>query len=76
MAAEEMSTLYDRDLFAWTAKVAPSSVKCRFAEVAAEHVAEGIEEVGKTDQRAVRGHLRIAIRKLFWWQLQRERRSR
>jgi hypothetical protein len=51
MAAEEMSTLYDRDFFEWSAKVRRLLREGRFAEVDAEHVAGEIEDVGKRDQR-------------------------
>ncbi len=76
MAAEEMSTLYDRDFFEWTAEVARLLREGRFAEIDAEHVAEEIEDVGKRDQRGVWGHMRIVIHHLLKWQFQPERRSR
>jgi hypothetical protein len=75
MAAEEMSTLYDRDFFEWTAEVARLLREGRFAELDAEHVAEEIEDVGKRDQRGVWGHMRIVIHHLLKWQFQPQRRS-
>jgi hypothetical protein len=41
MAAEEMSTLYDRDFFEWTADVARLLREGRFAEIDVEHVCRG-----------------------------------
>ena len=76
MAAEEMSTLYDRDFFEWTAEVARLLREGRFAEIDAEHVAEEIEDVGKRDQRGVWGHMRIVIHHLLKWQFQPELRTR
>jgi hypothetical protein len=76
MAAEEMTSLYDRDFFEWTWQVARLIREGRFAEIDVEHLAEEIEDVGKRDQRGVWGHLRIVIHHLLKWQLQPERRSR
>jgi hypothetical protein len=76
MAVKELSALYDRDFFEWTAEVARLLREGRFAEVDAEHVAEEIEDVGKRDQRGVEGRLRVVIQHLLKWQVQPERRTR
>ena len=76
MAAEEMTTLYDRDFFEWTWRVARLLREGRLAEVDVEHLAEEIEDVGKREQRAVWSHLRFVLVHLLKWQTQPERRSR
>jgi Domain of unknown function DUF29 len=53
MAADGMTSLYDRDFFEWTWQVARLLREGRFSEVDVEHLAEEIEDVGKIDQRGV-----------------------
>jgi Domain of unknown function DUF29 len=75
MGAEEITSLYDRDFFEWTARVARLLREGRFAEVDVEHLAEEIEDAGKRDQRGVWGHLRVVIQHMLKWQVQPQKRT-
>ncbi len=72
-----MSTadLYELDFAAWAERNAELLRAGRFSEVDLENVAEEIEDLAKSERRALRSRLGRLIQHLLKWQLQPEKRS-
>jgi hypothetical protein len=68
--------LYDQDFFEWTARNAELLRAGRLEEADLEHIAEEIEDMGKSERHAAWSHLRVLLSHLLKWQYQPERRSR
>lgn len=66
-------TLYDTDFVEWTAHTAGLLRDGRLDEVDLEHVAEEIEDLGKSDQRTVRSHLSRLLKHQIKRKIQPER---
>ncbi len=66
---------YEEDFAAWSAEQAALIRAGRWAETDIEHLAEEIESLGKSDRRALAGHLEIVLMHLLKWQFQPARRS-
>lgn len=65
-----MSTLYDRDFYAWAKEQA---TLLRAGDVAAadiEHIAEEIESMGRTEKRELVNRLAVLLLHLLKWQFQ------
>ncbi|MBN2885889.1 MAG: DUF29 domain-containing protein [Chromatiaceae bacterium] len=69
------STLYDHDIVAWTKEQAEALRAGRFDRLDLEHLAEEIEDVGKSEQRELISRLSILIGHLLKWAYQPERRG-
>jgi hypothetical protein len=67
--------LYDRDIVAWAQEQARLLRASRLAELDIEHIAEEIEDVGKSEQRELISRLSILIGHLLKWRYQPERRG-
>jgi hypothetical protein len=67
-------TGYDRDFYAWTLAQAEALRAKDWHALDSEHLAEEIEDLGKSDQRAVQSHLRIILLHLLKVTHQRQRR--
>jgi hypothetical protein len=67
--------LYDEDFALWTAETARLLRQGRFTELDVEHLAEEVEDMGKSQHRELGSRLAVIIQHLLKWQLQRERRS-
>ena len=65
---------YDRDFYAWTLAQAEAlrAKDCRALDM--DHLAEAIEDLGKSDRRAIQSHLRILLLHLLKVAHQRQRR--
>jgi len=61
---------YEQDLVAWAEANACLLRAGRLSEVDAEHIAEELEDVGKSERRALGSHLRNLILHLLKWQFQ------
>jgi hypothetical protein len=70
------SLLYDEDFFLWTIETANLLRAGRFSELDAEHAAEEIEDMGKSQRREVSGRLVIVLTHLLKWKCQPAKRSR
>jgi hypothetical protein len=66
---------YDTDFYAWTQAQAQAIRAGAWADIDREHLAEEIEDVGKSERRAVVSHLRVLLTHLLKWEYQPERRS-
>jgi len=66
-------TLYDTDFVEWTAHMAGLLREGRLDEVDLEHVAEEIEDLGKSERLAVRSQLRRMLAHLIKLRIQPER---
>jgi hypothetical protein len=68
--------LYEQDLFEWTVRNAELLRAGRFAEADMEHIAEEIEDMGKSERHELRGRLRVLLSHLLKWKFQGGGRSR
>jgi uncharacterized protein DUF29 len=68
-------SLYDTDFDAWAQAQAAALRAKQWAILDIEHLAEEVEELRKTDRRAVRSQLRRLMSHLLKWQHQPRRRS-
>ncbi len=69
------STLYDEDFFAWTQETACLLRAGRLQEIDIAHLAEEIEDMGKSERRERDSRLTQLILHLLKWRYQPERRS-
>jgi hypothetical protein len=61
---------YDRDFYAWLMTNAELLRQGRLSEIDAEHIAEELEDMGKSERRALESWLRVLILHLLKWQHQ------
>ena len=67
--------LYDQDLAAWATHNAELLRARQFDVIDIEHLIEELEDMSKSDQRAIYSHLRNLLMHLLKWQFQPEVRS-
>lgn len=67
---------YDVDLIAWARDNAALLRAGRLTDIDAEHLAEELEDMGKSERRALGSHLRNLVLHLLKWQHQPNRRSK
>ena len=67
---------YNQDFFAWTLESAELIRQGRFADLDLQHVAEEIEDMGRSIQRALRHRLTVLLAHLLKWRHQPALRSR
>jgi Domain of unknown function DUF29 len=72
----EAATLYETDFFEWTARTSELLRQGRFGELDVEHLAEEIEDMGKSERRALMSRVRVLLVHLLKWNVQTERQSR
>ena len=73
--ATGIPTSYERDLVAWALENAALLGEGRFDEVDAAHIAEELEDLGKSERRALGSHIRNLVMHLLKWQFQPGQRS-
>lgn len=61
---------YQQDFYAWALRNAELLKAGRFAEVDIEHLVEELEDVGKSERRALESHIRNLLLHLLKWQYQ------
>jgi hypothetical protein len=66
---------YDDDLVAWSAEQARLLREGRFELLDIAHLAEEIEDVGKSEQRELANRMALLLAHLLKWQRQTERRG-
>jgi hypothetical protein len=66
---------YDRDLVAWATENAALLRAGKLDRIDAAHIAEELEDLGKSERRALASHLRNLVMHLLKWEFQPERRT-
>jgi hypothetical protein len=67
---------YDKDFYAWITHNAALIRQGKFSEIDAEHVAEELEDMGKSNKRELLSRLSVLIAHLLKWQFQSKKHSR
>lgn len=75
--SETMATTnHDQDFYRWTQEQADLLRAKRFSEIDLEHLAEEIEEMGRSERRALESRLKVLLTHLLKWQHQPSHRGR
>jgi len=69
------ATSYETDVVAWSSEQARLIRAGQFDQLDLEHIAEEIEDVGKSEQRELASRMAVLIAHLLKWQYQPERQS-
>ncbi|SAK61607.1 hypothetical protein AWB80_02692 [Caballeronia pedi] len=72
---QPMGTPYEKDVVAWAEEQAALLRAGKLASIDIEHIAEEIEDVGKSEQREFASRMAVLLAHLLKWQLQPERRT-
>jgi hypothetical protein len=70
-----MSTTYDTDVITWATEQAALLRSGKLSALDIEHIAEEIEDVGKSERRELASRMALLLAHLLKWELQRERRG-
>ena len=70
-----MRTSYENDVVAWASEQARLLRAGRFELLDLEHIAEEIEDVGKSEQRELASRMAVLLAHLLKWQCQPERQG-
>ena len=70
-----MSSTYENDIVAWANEQAYLLRSGKLSAIDIEHIAEEIEDVGKSEQRELASRMAVLIAHLLKWQYQPERQS-
>lgn len=68
-------TEYERDFYAWALKNAELLRQRRFAEIDVEHIAEELEDMGKSQKQQFTNRLGVLLAHLLKWRYQPDQRS-
>lgn len=71
-----MGTSYEQDVVAWANEQAALLRAGKLTSVDIEHIAEEIEDVGKSEQRELASRTAVLLAHLLKWQFQPGRRSK
>ena len=71
-----MSTAYQKDVAAWASEQAALLRAGQLSTIDTEHIAQEIEDVGKSEQRELASRMAVLLAHLLKWQCQPERRSK
>ena len=69
------ATAYDVDIVAWSEEQARLLRSGRLDALDVEHIAEEIEDMGKSEQRELASRMAVFLAHLLKWQYQHERRG-
>lgn len=69
------SLSYEKDFYAWAMHNAELIKEGRLTEADAEHIAEELESMGRSDKRELMSRFAILLAHLLKWQFQPERRG-
>jgi len=70
-----MTTQYETDIVLWSKEQAELLRSGRLSAIDIEHIAEEIEDVGKSEQRELASRMAVLLAQLLKWQYQPERQS-
>lgn len=65
-----MSTTYEKDIVAWAHEQAGLLRSGRLSELDIEHIAEEIDDVGKSEQRELANRMAVLLTHLLKWKFQ------
>ncbi|MEQ1485875.1 DUF29 domain-containing protein [Methyloglobulus sp.] len=68
-----MQTAYEKDIVAWSKEQANLLRSGKLSAIDIEHIAEEIEDVGKSEQRELANRMAVLLSHLLKWQYQQER---
>lgn len=71
-----MSTRYETDVVAWAREQAHFLRSGNFSALDLQHLAEEIEDVGKSEQRELASRMTVLLAHLLKWQFQPSKRSK
>ena len=71
-----MNTSYNTDVVAWANEQARLIRAGKFDQLDLEHIAEEIQDVGKSEQRELSSRMAVLLAHLLKWQHQPDRRTR
>ncbi|WP_338910343.1 DUF29 domain-containing protein [Mycetohabitans rhizoxinica] len=71
-----MGTRYEQDVVAWASEQAALLRSGKLSAIDVEHIAEEIEDVGKSEQRELASRMSVLLAHLLKWQFQPSRRSK
>jgi hypothetical protein len=74
--ASGSESLYEHDVVAWSREQARLLRAGRLSELDTEHIAEEIEDVGKSEQRELASRMAVLLAHLIKWRFQPERPSK
>ena len=72
----KLDDLYEQDFFEWTVRNAEMLRAGRVREADLEHIAEEIEDMGKSQRHELSSRLRLLLSHLLKWKYQSDQRSR
>ena len=70
-----LARLYDKDFLLWTEEIARLLRARRLDELDIEHIAEEIEDMGKSQRKELESRLAVLLVHLLKWGWQRDKRS-
>jgi Domain of unknown function DUF29. len=73
---QDLPELYDRDYFAWTQQQALMLRSGKLSGVDTQHLAEEIEDLGRSEKRALASRMIVLLAHLLKWQYQPALRSK
>jgi hypothetical protein len=73
--SQPMGTPYEKDVVAWAWEQAALLRAGKLAAIDIEHIAEEIEDVGKSEQRELASRVTVVLAHLLKWKFQPERRD-
>ena len=73
---ERAATAYDNDVILWAEEQARYLREGRFSELDIEHLADEIEDVGRSEKRELASRVAVLLAHLLKWRLQPEKRSK
>ena len=71
-----MTTAYRQDFYAWAQEQAALIRAGKLSDIDWVQVAEEIEDMGKSEKRAMESRLEVLLMHLLKWQVQQDRRSK
>ena len=75
LRGRQMGTSYEKDVLAWAIEQAALLRAGNFSALDIEHIAEEIEDVGKSEQRELASRMAVLLAHLLKWQYQPDRRG-
>jgi hypothetical protein len=70
-----LNTPYEKDVILWSQEQARALRARDFSKLDIEHLADEIEDVGKSEERELANRMAILLTHLLKWRFQPERRS-